>query len=96
MLLLLEIVSSLIQKLAVVFHLELGQSLEVWIYPHGRCSVCFIPASGLSQQYNLGLHSRILYRSASALLFCFIPVCPFQSFSMKMLMLFFMCSKICH
>jgi hypothetical protein len=95
MLVLLEIVSFM-QKIAVVFHLELSRSLEVWIYPPWRCSVSFIPAARLSQQYNLGLHSGVLCHSASALLFCFIPVCPFQYFTMKMLMLFFICSKSCH
>jgi len=96
MLVLLEIVTSLMQKIAVVFHLELSRSVEVWIYPPWRCSESFIPAARLLQQYNLGLHSGILYHSASALLFCFVPVCPYQSFTMKMLMLFFICWKSCH
>jgi hypothetical protein len=96
MLVLFKIVSSLMQKIAVVFYLELSWSLEVWIYPPWRCSLCFIPAARLLQQYNLGLHYGILCHSASALLFCFIPVCPFQSFIMKMLMLFCMCWKSCH
>jgi len=34
MVVLLEIVTSLMQKIALVFHLELSQSLELWIYPN--------------------------------------------------------------
>ena len=96
MLVLLQTVSSLMQKIAVVFYLELSWYMEVWIYPPLRCLVCFVPASRLSQQHNLGLHPGIVCHSASALLFCFFPVCTFQSFTIKMLMLLFMCSKICN
>jgi hypothetical protein len=98
MLVLLEIVSFLIQKIVLVFHLELRRFLEERIYPPRRCSVFFIPAFMLLQRYSLGLHSGILCHSALALHFCFIPVYTFQSSTMKMqtLMHFFICTKSCH